>query len=393
MRTDAAGGARRRALEWVAAAGEVGWGRAILILAAVAFVVRIAIAAVTGGNEDLRQYYEFAHLAGGGHNPYHPPPGFPLPDRFGDNLPGELLIFAGVLKLHDAAFSLRVLFALADAGVIALVGLKWPRPRTWRAAFVVFYAFNPLVLGSWTATSEDKTFLFLLFAATILAVELGRLAWGWAGTTALAAIKGFSLFFAPMLALHTWRVRGPRAAALSVGAAALVLVVAHLPWFPDDLDAYAHRDDRTRYPHPGAAAVTQVLSRLHIYDPAVARFGVPLLLVAIFVLFWRQAMGIVEAMVLASGATLVLQPDHAYTRSLFAALPFLLILRTDARRWVVIWIVGTVAAIAIYFQQERGQLGGYGSMAHVVCANAFLLLMLGWYLRDKLSGHAVLNLP
>jgi hypothetical protein len=363
------------------------WRRAVIALAVLALVARLAIAAGTGGGNDLRLYHAFGDLVNDGSNPYHLPAGFPYASRFADNLPGELLVFAGVLKLHDAAFSLRVLFALADAGVILLVGLAWPRPRSWRAAFVAFYAFNPLVLGSWTATSEDKTFLFLLFAATILAVELGRLAWGWAGTTALAAIKGFGLFFAPMLALHTWRVRGPRAAALSVAAAALVLVVAHLPWFPDDLDAYAHRDDRTRYPHPGAAAITQVLSRLHVYDPAVARFGVPLLLVATFVLLWRQAIGIVEAMVLASAATLVLQPDHAYTRALFAAMPFLLILRTDVRRWLVIWAVTTLASIAIYLQQERGELGGYGSMAHVIAANALLFLLFGWYVSDKLRGQ------
>jgi hypothetical protein len=369
------------------------WRRAVLALALLAFALRLLIAAGTGGGEDLRLYHAFGGLVNDGLNPYRLPPGFPFPSRFADNLPGELLIFAGVLKLHDAAFSLRVLFALADAGVIALVGLKWPRPRTWRAAFVVFYAVNPLVLGSWTATSEDKTLLFLLFAATILAVELGRPAWGWAGTTAIAAIKGFSLFFAPMLALHTLRVRGWRYAAIAVAAAALALAIAHLPWFPDDLDAYSHRSDRTRYPKPGAAAITQVLSRLHVYDPAVARIGVPLLLVGIFVLFWRHVIGIAEAMVLASAATLVLQPDNAYTRSLFAALPFLLILRTDRRRWIVIWVVATLASIAIYFQQERGQLGGYGSMAHVVCANAFLFLMLGYYLRDKLSGRGVIDLP
>jgi hypothetical protein len=369
------------------------WRWAILGLAALAFVLRLVIAADTNGNEDLRLYHAFGGLVSAGGNPYHLPAGFPYPARFADNLPGELLIFAGVLKLHDAAYSLRVLFALADAGVIALVGLAWPRPRAWRAAFVVFYALNPLVLGSWTATSEDKTFLFLLFAATILAVERDRLAWGWAGSTALAAIKGFSVFYAPMLALHTLRRRGARVAALSLGAAVVALAIAHLPWFPEDFDAYAHRADRTGYPHPGAAAITQVLGRLHVYDPAVARIGVPLLLVAIFVLFWRRLIGIVESMVLASAATLVLQPDHAYTRALFAALPFLFVVRTDRRRWVVIWVVATIASIAIYFQQERGQLGGYGSMAHVIAANALFFLLLAWYVGGKLSGRGVTDLP
>ena len=168
----------------------------MIALAVLAFVLRLVIAARTGGGNDLRLYHAFGGLVSDGFNPYHLPPGFPFPNRFADNLPGELLVFAGVLKLHDAAFSLRALFALADAGRDRA---RRPEDRarcTWRAAFVVFYAVNPLVLGSWTATSEDKTFLFLLFAATILAVRLGRLAWGWAGTTALAAIQGFQ----PLLA-------------------------------------------------------------------------------------------------------------------------------------------------------------------------------------------------
>src|SRR4051794_6439557 len=389
MRTEAAGGARRRALEWVAAAGEVDWRRAILILAAVAFVVRIAIAAVTGGNEDLRQYYEFAHLAGGGHNPYHPPPGFPLPDRFGDNLPGELILFAGVLKLHDAAFSLRVLFAAADAGVILLVGLCFQRPRVWRAAFVVFYAFNPLVLGSWTATAEDKTVLFLLLAALVLALERDRAVLSWLGTTALAAIKGFTVFFAPMLALHSARTRGWRAACLYVAGSAALLAVAHLPWFPDDFEAYSRRAHRAAGPVPYHAALTQVLDKLGIYDVAIPRFGVPLLLVGIFLLFWREAIGIVEALVLSSAATLVLQPEHSYPRALFAALPFLFVLRLTARRWAVIWVVSSVAAAVIYLQQERGLLGGYGSLAHALTANALFLVVLAYYAIDKARGRRV----
>ena len=50
-----------------------------------------------------------------------------------------------------------------------------------------------------------------------------------------------------------------------------------------------------------------------------------------------------------------------------------------------------MASIAVYFQQERGQLGGYGSMAHVVSANAFFFLMLGYYVRDKWTGAGVVT--
>ena len=368
---------------------EVRWRRAVLGLAALAFGVRLLVAAGTGGGEDLKLYHAFGGLVADGFNPYHPPPGFPLPDRFGDNLPLELLLFAGVLKVHDAAMSLRVLFAAADAGVILLIGLHYARPRAWRAAFVIFYAFNPLVLGSWTATSEDKTLLFLLFAATILAVERDRPAWSWAGTAVLTAIKGFGIALAPMLFVHTARRRGWRLALGCVAGYVAAVAIGHLPWFPDDLDAYSHRADRTNFPVPGHASLTQVLSRLDVYDPAVARLGVPILVVAIFVLFWRELIGIVEAMVLANAATLVLQPDHSYPRVLFATLPFLLILRTDRRRWLVLWAVSVLGSIAVYFQQERGELGGYSSFPHVLAANAFFFVVIAYYARDKFAGRGV----
>jgi hypothetical protein len=360
--------------------------RAVIALAALAFALRLVIAAVTGGGNDLDIFHAFGALAADGGNPYHPPAGFPLDGRFGDNLPLEQLLFAAVLKIDDSAYALRVLFAAADAGVILLVGLLFPRPRAWRAAFVLFYAFNPLVLGSWTATAEDKTFLFLLLAGVVLAVELGRTGWSWAATTAIAALKGFSLFFAPMLALHTLRERGWRATAAYVGASAVVLALAHLPWFPDSLKAYDLRAAQTGW-KPGHAAFTQVLDRIGLYDPAVGKIGTALLLVGIFLLFWRRLIGIVEAIVLASAATFVLQPLHSYPRVLLAALPFVFIVRLDARRWAILWAVSTVGAIGIYFQQERGELGGYGSLWHVLAAELFFLTLAGLYVRDKLKGE------
>src|SRR5215208_3666944 len=125
------------------------WRRTVLAVAALALVVRLAIAAVTGGGNDLKIYYAFASLAAGGDNPFDPPAGFEFPERLSDNLPGEYVLFAGLLRIVDSPDTLRVLFAFADAGVVLLVGLWYPRPIAWRAAFVAFYAFNPLVLGSW----------------------------------------------------------------------------------------------------------------------------------------------------------------------------------------------------------------------------------------------------
>jgi hypothetical protein len=168
-----------------------------------------------------------------------------------------------------------------------------------------------------------------------------------------------------------------------------LLAVAHLPWFPDAFEAYSRRAHRAAGPVPYHAALTQVLDKFGIYDPAIPRFGVPLLLIGIFLLFWRRAIGIVEALVLSSAATLVLQPEHSYPRALFATLPFLFVMRSTARRWAVIWVVSSVAAAVIYLQQERGMLGGYGSLQHALTANALFLVVFAWYVIDKAGGRRV----
>ena len=367
---------------------ERSWRRALFALAALALVVRLAIAAVTGGGNDLRIYYAFASLAARGDNPFDPPAGFEFPERLSDNLPVEYLVFAGLLQLADSPDTLRVLFAFADAGVVLLVGMLYPRPIAWRAAFVAFYAFNPLVLGSWTATAEDKTIVFLLITAVLLGLELRRFAVSWAAAAVVGVLKGLSLFFAPFLAWETGRERGVRAAALCVAGFVLVMLLGHLPWFPDAFGVYEQRNDHIDFREPAHASFTQLIDRAGLYDPVLVKVGVPLMLVTAFGAYLARWIDAREGVVLASLATLVLQPDHAYTRALLAALPFLLLIDLAPRRWAVLWVVSSVAAIGVYVQQERDGLGGYGSVAHVVVANAFLVLVLAYWVRDKWAARA-----
>jgi hypothetical protein len=366
---------------------ERSWRRTVFAVAALALVVRLAIAAVTGGGNDLKIYYAFASLAADGQNPFDPPAGFEFPERLSDNLPGEYLLFAGLLRIVDSPDTLRVLFAFADAGVVLLVGLLYPRPIAWRAAFVAFYAFNPLVLGSWTATAEDKTIVFGLVAAMLCALELRRFAASWGAAAVVGVLKGLSLFFAPFLAWETWRERGLRVAALCVAGFGAVMLLGHLPWFPDAFGVYEQRNEHIDAREPGHAAFTQLLDRAGLYDPALVKVGVPLLLVATFAAYVVRWIDVREGIVLASLATLVLQPDHAYTRALLAALPFLLVIALTPRRWAVLWAVSSVAAVGVYFQQERDGLGGYGSLAHVIVANVFLVLVLAYWARDKWAAR------
>jgi hypothetical protein len=362
------------------------WRRTVLVIAGLALVLRLAIAAVTGGGNDLKIYYAFSSLVVQGGNPYSPPDGFSQPERLSDNLPAEFLLFAGLLEVENSKYVLRALFALADVGVVLLIGLKYPRPIVWRAGFTVFYAFNPLVLGSWTATAEDKTIVFLLFAALLWALELGRPVAGWAAAAAMGVLKGVSLVFVPFLAWQTWRDRSLRLAAACVAGFGGLMLLAHVPWWPDAFNVYELRGKHLDF-KPGHASFTQLLDRVGLYDPAIVKFGVPLMLVAAFAAYVLRRIDVREGVVLASFATLVLQPDHAYTRALLAALPFLFLIELTPRRWAVMWVVSSIASVGIYLQQERGELGGYGSVAHVVVANAFLVLVLVYYVRDKVRGR------
>jgi len=197
-------------------------------------------------------------------------------------------------------------------------------------------------------------------------------------------LKGVSLVFVPFLAWEIWRDRGLRVAAACVGGFAALMLLAHLPWWPGAFDVYDLRSAHIEF-NPGHASLTQLLDRVGLYDPVIVKVAVPLMLVVAFGAFVLRWIDVREGIVLASFATLVLQPDHAYTRALLAALPFLFLIDLTARRWAVIWVVSTIASIGIYLQQERGELGGYGSVAHVLVANAFLVLVLTYDVIDKVA--------
>jgi hypothetical protein len=150
------------------------WRAAVIAIAVAAFLVRILIIAHSRGGDDLRMYTYFSRLALHGANPFAPPAHGLFPPVDGNNPPLEVAAFAGVLAIHDAPTTLRVVFALADAAIVAIVGLCYPRPRQWRSGFILFYAFSPFVLFAWTAFAEDKTVLFLGIVIWLLALERAR---------------------------------------------------------------------------------------------------------------------------------------------------------------------------------------------------------------------------
>lgn len=230
-----------------------------------ALLARLLLIALTDGGFDLRLYHHFAELAATGLDPYVDPGTGALAGRPADNPPLFVLLFAAVLKLHGSVEAIRVVLAVADVTTILIVGLSYPRPRPWRAALITFLAFNPFVLEAWTATSEDKTLIFCLFALVMVALERGQPALAWAATTALGAFKWIGAAFVVPLAVWTGRARSRRAA--MVGAVAFIglFVFSSVPYSPDSLEALDYRRDRLGL-EPIHASLTQFLAELGMYD-------------------------------------------------------------------------------------------------------------------------------
>ena len=324
---------------------EAAWPITVLAVVALGFAVRIAIIAHTRGGTDLRIYTYFSRLALHGVNPFRSPAHGLFPPVLGNSPPVEVAFFTGLLGIHDSPTTLRVVFALADAAVIWLIGMHFPRPPRWRLAMIVFYAFNPFVLFAWTAYSEDKTILFLGIAAWILALERGREGWAWAAGTGLAIFKFLGVFAAPSQALYAWR-RSGRRAVIPVTAALAVYAVSNLPWFPASLRAFSRRDARLGIDPPIHASPTLLLSRIGLYTPVEAKVLTAVAVVLVFAVYVRRRLDIGEAVAWSLLAGYIFLPDDAFNRLLLVTLPFMLLAAFSARQWLAIWIVTCVDTLA-----------------------------------------------
>lgn len=377
------------------------WRLVVLAIAAAALLVRLAIIAATGGGADLRVYVYFARLFAAGEDPYSAPAGGAVDPVYGDQAPLLFGLFAGLLKVHDAPETLRVLFALADTAVIALIGLWLRRPVAWRLGFILFYAFSPFVLYSWTAHAEDKTVIFLGLAGLVIALERGSHAAAWVLTAALAAVKWLGAFWALPLVLATARARGARAALLSLGGFAAVFAAAQAPFFPSSLEAYARRADRMELDPPIHAGLLKPLAEIGLYDPWLARGLTVAALLAVYAAFARRRLDAPAAVVLAMVAGYVFLPDQSDNRVLLLVLPVLLLTRLTPLRYAVLWVLSTVAAVALVVELNgvpgplaglepllTALFGAYGSMQHVVIVNALLLWALACFALDLRAGRA-----
>jgi hypothetical protein len=372
-------------------ASERDWRRGIAGLALAALLARLTIIAVrASGGFNLRLYWWFAHLAAHGHNPYHAPLNGPVPPADSNNPPFELLVFAGLLRLHDSPTTLRLGLAVTEALVVLLIGWAYPRGRGWRAGFCMFLALNPFVLLVWTAFTSDKVLVVGLLAAVLAALASDRLVRAWVWTTLLAALKWVGIFYAPALALHTLREGITRRLAATLVLCAGAFVALGAPWFPSSLEAWVGRNSRLEIA-PRHAALTELLARVHVYSGALVRPFIVAAIVAVLVLQWRMVLSTAEAIVLCVVAAFIALPDHGVDRILMLTLALLLVVRMSERRWILLWAVSLVQAVAFVVQQvgpSAGQrlIGNSESLGQVLLMNPVMLLALFWLVSDRLRG-------
>jgi hypothetical protein len=362
---------------------------------ACAVIVRLVIIGHSHGGEDLRMYVFFSRLPLHGINPFSSYSGGLFPPVDGNNPPGEVALFSGLLWLHDSPTTLRLLFVLSDAALLLVIGFAFPRPRRWRAAFILFYGFNPFVLFAWTAFAEDKTLLLLGIVWLLLALERERQWSAWAAISALTVFKFLGAFAAPSLAVHALRSRGRRALAM-IAAFAFAFVLGNLPWFPHSLDAFSRRNTRLAINPPIHASPLLLLSRIGVYAPIEAKLLTVLGIALVFALFVARRINVQESVVWSLFTGYAFLPDDSFARLLLITLPFLLIVDLSMIRWLALWAISCVAALAAIVATRgvphilsflsgplRSAFSHESTVRHVIWMNLLPALVLTFYFRER----------
>lgn len=383
--------------------GPACWRLAVIAITLLAVAVRLLIIAHSQGGSNLAIYTYFSRLALHGANPFNPPASGLINPIHANSPPPEVAAFTALLAVHDSPTTLRVLFVLGDVAVLLLIGLFFRRARRWRLAFMLFYAFNPFVLLAWTVYAQDKTLLFLGIAGLLLSLERGR-EWGaWLAVTALAAFKFLGAFALPALAVHWYRKRRWWVLA-PVAAFVVVLALSNLPWFPKSLDAFSRRNDLLAIDPPIHVSPTLLLARIGIYAPIEAKLLPAAATIVTLVLLVMRRIDIREAMVWSLFAGYVFLPDTDFDRLLLITLPFLLMLEMSLGRWVLVWIVSSVAALAGAVARHgaprelsawtgtlRTLFAHDGTVRNLLWMNLLPVLVLAYYLVDRRAGRAPLG--
>ncbi|MBI5305137.1 MAG: hypothetical protein HY868_23600 [Chloroflexi bacterium] len=358
---------------------------------------------------DLRNYYWPAQTALRGENPYALWASGASGEFRSDMAPLELAIYVATVAVWNDPRALQVLFALFDALNIGLLGVLLQRSLL-RAPFQIFYALGPLTLYNLTLVPQDKTILLTLtFALFYLLTQLAAHNSPFAirnspfailaiiTAALIAAFKWLSVFY--LLPLLLFVSRDVRDVIKYSALFGVVVALAHLFWFPDWLIVYTFRSGRVVAPMHIAPAV--LLNALGLFDRTVLLGALVVSLGAIYALFWFKRIDILETIALSVMVGILWTPDMDPVHLSIIVIHFLLIVDwTRGARWLATW--GLSAWVAFVYAvstrvgftryglpDPRIFTGAYGSPQMILLAYPLFIIVLGFYVADKLRGRVV----
>jgi hypothetical protein len=357
---------------------------------------------------DLRNYYWPAQAALHGANPYALWASGQSGEFRADMAPVELMIYVATVAVWNDPRAIQILFALFDALNIALLGALLKQSRL-RPSFQIFYALGPLTIYNLVFVPEDKTILltltFLIFYLLTLPTQpVSRIAFQISRATLvvllaalLAAFKWLSVFYLLPLLLFVsrdWRDFVKHGALFGA-----VVALAHAPWFPDWLYVYQFRSGRTATPLHTAPAV--LLNALGLFDKNALMTLLIVSLLAIYALFWFKRIDIFETIALATAVGILWTPDMDPVHLSLIVITFLLIVDWVRHvRLVTVWTLSFWVAAVYAFSTRTGFtryglpdlraiVGMYGSVQMILLSYVLFIVVIGFYLYDKLRGRAV----
>ncbi len=370
---------------------------------------------------DLRNYYWPAQAALQGENPYSLWTNGQSGEFRADMAPLELLLFEATVAVWNDARAIQILFAVFDAINIALLGTLLASSRL-RLPFQLFYAFGPLTLYNLVLVPEDKTIVITL--TLLLFLLLTRLASvrssaGDSATTShgstvtdhasrltlsivvlaalLASFKWLSVFY--LLPLFVFVSPSIRELVKNALVFAVVVALAHLPWFPTWSFMYSFRLGRVTTPIHIAPSV--LLNSVGLYDRTLLLVVLAISLLLIYALFWFKRIDISETIVLSTAVGILWTPDMDPVHLSLVVLFCLLIVDwSGGWRQLIIWMLGGWVALVYAISTHTGYTqhglpdlqritGAYGSLQMIVLSYPLFLAVVYLYVHDRLGWNHV----
>lgn len=201
--------------------------RPLIIALGIGTFVKLVLAAVTIGTNDVATWWAFAdsaRLCGGCV--------YQIPGPYGDpfNHPPFIIHFLKLIALSSTAlfpFWLRLPAILADIGTVLLVTRLIPRIST---RLIVLLALNPVsILISGFHGNTDPLMIFFVVLSVYL-LKVGQLNWAAAAFGMAINIKVVPLLLVPAILIYLWSRKSARSIVLFVSIATVVVVVLSMPY-------------------------------------------------------------------------------------------------------------------------------------------------------------------